>query len=275
MADSLKLFNAYSNRDLEQRKVWYTPVVDAYDRGRPRYPEALIERSIEVAHLCPDSNILEVGCGSGIATLNFAQLGYAIDALEPNPNFCQVATRRLDLFPKVRLIQQAFEEWQLQSQAYQILLAANSWHWVSADIKYAKASQTLREDGSLVLLWNLTLEPSYPVYQVLNQVYQAYAPTIMPKYEGSDKQSQIIAGLGKPVGDSGLFEPPSTEIIACVQTYPVDRYLDYLSSGSQYVALESQVRATLFSELRAVIEQQFQGEIQLFNLAALQVARKI
>lgn len=54
-----------------------------------------------------------------------------------------------------------------------------------------------------------------------------------------------------------------------------NRYLDYLSSGSQYVALESQVRATLFSGLRTVIEQQFEGELQLFNLAALQIARKI
>jgi SAM-dependent methyltransferase len=116
-----------------------------------------------------DSNILEVGCGSGIATINFAQLGYAIDAVEPNPKFCQVAARRLAAFPKVRLIQQSFEEWQVQPQAYQIVLAANAWHWVSSDIKYAKASQALREDGSLVLLWNLTLEPSYQVYQVLNQ----------------------------------------------------------------------------------------------------------
>jgi protein-L-isoaspartate O-methyltransferase len=70
MTDSVKIFNEYSNRDLEQRKVWYTPVVEAYDRGRPRYPEALIQRAIEAAHLSPDSTILEVGCGSGIATIN-------------------------------------------------------------------------------------------------------------------------------------------------------------------------------------------------------------
>lgn len=89
MADSVKIFNEYSFRDLEQRKVWYTPVVSAYDRGRPLYPEALIQRAIEAAHLSPDSTILEVGCGSGIATINFAQLGCAIDAVEPNRDFCR------------------------------------------------------------------------------------------------------------------------------------------------------------------------------------------
>lgn len=275
MADSVKIFNEYSNRDLEQRKVWYTPVVEAYDRGRPRYPEALIQRAIEAAHLSPDSTILEVGCGSGIATINFAQLGCAIDAVEPNRDFCQVAARRLAAFPKVQLFQESFEEWQVQPLAYEIVLAANAWHWISSGIKYVKASQTLREDGSLVLLWNLTLEPNHEVHQVLNQVYQAYAPAIAPEYEGREKQAEIAAGLGKPVGDSGLFEPPSTEIFPCEQTYSVDRYLDYLSSGSQYVALESQVRVNLFSGLRTAIKQQFKGEIHLFNLAAFQIARKI
>lgn len=274
MADRVKILNEYSNRDLEQRKAWYSPVVEAYDRGRPRYPGALIQRAIEVAHLCPDSKILEVGCGSGIATINFAQLGYAISAVEPNREFCQVAERRLASFPKVQLIQQSFEEWQVKPQAYQIVLAANAWHWISSNIKYVKAAQTLRDDGSLVLLWNSSLEPSHEVYQVLNQVYQAYAPAIAPEYEGREKQAEIVAGLGKPVENSGLFEPPSTEVIPCEQTYSVDRYLDYLSSGSQYVALESQVRANLFSGLRTVIEQQFKGEIQLFNLAAFQIARK-
>ncbi len=275
MADSVKIFNEYSNRDLEQRKVWYTPVVEAYDRGRPRYPEALIQRAMEAAHLCADSTILEVGGGSGIATIHFAQLGCAIDVVEPNPAFSQVAERRLAAFPKVQLFQQSFEEWQVKPQAYEIVLAANAWHWISSDIKYVKASQTLRADGSLVLLWNLTLEPSHEMYQVLNQVYQAYAPASAPEYEGREKQAEIVAGLGKSVGDSGLFEPPSTELIPCEQTYSVDRYLDYLSSGSQYVALESQVRANLFSGLRSALEQQFEGEIQLFNLAALQIARKI
>lgn len=67
MSNWVTLLNEYSSKDLEQRKIWYSPVVEAYDRARPHYPQQLIERSTEVAKLAPDSKILEVGCGSAIA----------------------------------------------------------------------------------------------------------------------------------------------------------------------------------------------------------------
>jgi hypothetical protein len=39
--------SAYGSRELEVRKQWYSPAADAYDRVRPRYPETLIQRSLE------------------------------------------------------------------------------------------------------------------------------------------------------------------------------------------------------------------------------------
>jgi protein-L-isoaspartate O-methyltransferase len=275
MADWVKLLNEYSNRDLEQRKVWYSPVVEAYDRGRPHYPQELIARSVEVARLTSDSKILEVGCGSGIATVEYAKLGYTIDAVEPNPEFCRIAERNFAEFPKVNLYQQSFEEWQVRPAEYQIVLAANAWHWIASDIKYVKASQTLRDGGALVLLWNLSLEPTIEVYQAFSKVYQQYAPTIAPEYEGREKQMEILRGLGRLVRDSGLFEPPTTETLPCERVYDADRYLDFLSSGSQYISLDPQVRELLFSGLRTTIEQQFGGKIRLFNLAAFQIAQKL
>lgn len=275
MADWVKLLNEYSNKDLEQRKIWYSPVVEAYDRGRPSYPEMLIQRSIELANLAPDSKILEVGCGSGTATVAFAKLGYAIDAVEPNPEFCRVAQRNFAEFPQVKLYPQSFEEWQVQPETYQIVLAANAWHWIASDIKYVKAAKTLRTGGALVLLWNMSLEPSYEIYQILNEVYQAHAPAIAPAYEGRDKQVEILSGLGKLVSDSGLFEAPVTELMPCERTYEVDRYLDLLSSYSPYVSLDPQVKEALLSGLRTTIEEKLNGEILLSNLAAVQVARKI
>jgi SAM-dependent methyltransferase len=274
MSNWVTLLNEYSSKDLEQRKIWYSPVVEAYDRARPRYPQQLIQRSMEVANLTPNSRILEVGCGSGTATVDFAQLGYAIDAVEPNVEFCRLAERNCAAFPQVKIYPQSFEEWQVRPKEYQIVLAANAWHWISTDIKYVKASQTLKDGGFLVLLWNMSLEPSYEVYQVLDEVYQAHVPTIAPKYEGRETQTEILEGLGKLVGDSGLFEYPITATMPCERTYQVDRYLDLLSSYSQYITLDLQVREALFSALRTTIKQQLNGEIQLFNLAAFQIARK-
>lgn len=274
MSNWVKVLNEYSTKDLEQRKVWYSPVVEAYDRARPRYPKALIQRVVEVAQLSPGSKILEVGCGPGVATVDFARLGYAIDAIEPNPEFCRLAEQYCADYPQVKIIPQSFEEWQVEPRRFQIVLAANAWHWISSDIKYSKASEALQNKGALVLLWNLSLEPSFEVYQVLNEVYQQFAPSIAPKYEGKETQEEILRGLGKLVGDSGLFESPVTESIPCERVYEVERYLEFLSSGSQYIALDAPTREALSAGLKDAINQQFGGKIQLFNLAAYQIAHK-
>ena len=42
----------------EQRKSWYSPVAEAYNQVRPRYPQALITRIIELTQLPSNAAIL-------------------------------------------------------------------------------------------------------------------------------------------------------------------------------------------------------------------------
>ena len=45
----------YAGKDLGERKHWYGSVASAYNRVRPRYPQAVIDRVIELAQLPPKS----------------------------------------------------------------------------------------------------------------------------------------------------------------------------------------------------------------------------
>jgi hypothetical protein len=45
----------------------FNEVADAYDRHRPAYPDALIDRACGVAGLVPGARVLEIGCGAGMA----------------------------------------------------------------------------------------------------------------------------------------------------------------------------------------------------------------
>jgi hypothetical protein len=89
MDDLKQTVISYSSRDLEQRKNWYSPAAEAYNKARPRYPEALIQQVVEIAQLGADSNILEVGSGPATATVAFAPLV----CLEPNRLFPISATK--------------------------------------------------------------------------------------------------------------------------------------------------------------------------------------
>ena len=255
--------------DLEQRRNWYSPVAEVYYNARPNYPKELIDQSIALAQLSSTAAMLEVGCGPGNATLAFAQSGFAMTCLEPNPNFCRLAQHNCAPFPNVIIQNTSFEEWELEARQFDAVLAANSLHWISPEARYAKAAAALREDGFLILLWNLTPEPKYEVYQVLEEVYQAHAPSFA-RYEGAEIQAEILRGFGQEVSNSGYFKELVVEQTACEVTYSVNDYLKLLST---HRGLEPRAEDLLLAGLREKLEK-MGNEVQLSFLSAAQVARK-
>ncbi len=113
---------------LDQRKNWYSPVADAYNRVRPRYPEVLISRVIELTQLPTDASILELGCGPGNATVTFAQKGYKLVGIEPSEAACQLAKQNCAPYPNVKIENTTFEEWELEVEKFNAVLAATSTH---------------------------------------------------------------------------------------------------------------------------------------------------
>ncbi|MBD2447711.1 class I SAM-dependent methyltransferase [Nostoc sp. FACHB-152] len=263
----------YYSQDLEQRKNWYFPVADAYNKGRPRYSKELINRVVELAHLTKVDNILEVGCGPGNATISFASMGFTMLCLEPNQAFCHLARQNCASYLNVEIQQTSFEEWQVEPEKFDAVLAANSFHWISPEVKYIKAAAALKDDGYLILLWNMTPQPQYDVYQALSEVYQAYAPSLA-RYEDREFQENVINALGTNIIDSGIFRDLVTELVPCELTYNIDNYLSFLDSGSPYLKLDPEIKNLLFTGLREKIEQNYGGIIQTSYLSACHIARK-
>jgi SAM-dependent methyltransferase len=136
-----------AGEELELKKSWYSPAAEAYNATRPHDPRELIGKAINAARLSQSSRILEVGSGPGTATVAFAELGCRMVYLEPNPDFCDLAKMNCRSYPSVKVINQSFEEWTLEPEALDAVLAASSMHWIPSEIAYAKASNALKDDG--------------------------------------------------------------------------------------------------------------------------------
>ena len=259
----------------DQRKNWYSDVAEDYNKARPRYPQSLIDRAIEVAQLSLDATILELGCGPGIATVPFARSGFSMVCLEPSPAACEVARQNCAAYVNVTIVNTLFEEWHLEPERFNAVLAANAWHWTPPEIRCQKAAAALRENGSLILLWNMSPQLSLEVYQAVNEVYQAQAPSLILEREDSATQEQILQGLTQDVADSGLFKASVSEQLMCSITSSIDDYLRLLNTSSPYRMLDPSKRDSVFISLREVLERVSSEGIQVSYLSAFQVAQKI
>ncbi|MEH2297959.1 MAG: methyltransferase domain-containing protein [Nostoc sp.] len=274
MKDLKKTIISYSSTDLEQRKNWYSPAAEAYNKARPRYPQDLIQQVVEVAQLSTDSKILEVGCGPGTATVAIAQLGCSMICLEPNPDFFQLAQHNCQPYSNVEIQNTSFEEWKLKPFEFDAVLAATSFHWISPEVGYPKAANALQENGYLILLWNKELQPNYEVYQSLSQVYQLHTPSL-DRYEDQETQDYILRQLGNMSIDSGQFKDLISGQVISEVTYTVDEYLTLLNTYSPYIKLDPHNKESLFSRLRHRIEDDFGGSLQLSYISAFHIAQKV
>ncbi len=258
---------------LEQRKNWYNSVAEAYNRVRPGYPEALCDRVIELTQLPANAVILELGCGTGKASVTFAQKGYDMLCIEPSEAACQLAKQNCASYPKVKIENTTFEEWELQAERFNAVLAATSIHWITPEIVYSKAATALQNYGYLILLWNMTAQLPYEVCQSLQAAYQKYAPSL-GEYEDRETQTQSLRKFGEIVTNSGCFSGLVSEQMVREVNYSVDDYLLLLSTYSPYIDLKPQQRSDLFALLKKILEQGGKSSVQLSYLSAFHVARK-
>ena len=234
----------------------------------------LINRSLELTKLPTTARVLEIGCGPGTATGEFAQLGFSLVGLEPSASACEIAKQNCAPYPAVEIINTTFEEWKLPANKFNAVLATTSFHWVSPESRYVKTAAALQDNGYLILLWNTAPQPSQEFYQqVLDRVYQTHAPSLTG-YEAIASYQKNLRYFGEAIINSGLFEDLKSEQLISHLTYSIDSYLALLSTLSPYIVLESEQRNNLFASLEATLRQNCGTSIDLSYLSLVQIARK-
>ncbi|MXX50847.1 MAG: methyltransferase domain-containing protein, partial [Chloroflexi bacterium] len=104
---------AFSFMTQPSRRALYDQAAARYDRARPAYPEALFDDIQAFARLDENARVLEVGCGSGQATLSLARRGWQIDCIELSERLAALARGKLASYSNARIINGDYDELQL------------------------------------------------------------------------------------------------------------------------------------------------------------------
>jgi len=138
----------------------FDEVADEYDRTRPMYPDALVDRACEVAGLGSGDPVLEIGCGSGQLTRSLVARGLRVTAVEPGGNLIRLAGQNLagsgsgtgSGSGSVEFANARFEDAALPSGHFRAVFSASALHWVDPAVGWRKIAGVLAAGGTLALL---------------------------------------------------------------------------------------------------------------------------
>jgi len=256
----------------------FNEVPELYDRVRPGYPAELFADLTALTGLTPESSILEVGCGTGQATVPLAQLGSSIAALEPGEGMAALARQRLSGTPNVVVEGATFEEWDPQDRRFDLLVAAASWHWIDPEIGWRKAHSLLTPDGWMAILGNVVYQPldGPEMYAETADLHQRFAPD-NPDWGHPPTEAAVRAtsqGWGPPNQDTeGFFGETTVRWYPQVKWFDGEGMVDHLRSMSPYRRLDESTREPLLAAIADRIRTQLDDRIGRHYLSVLRIGQ--
>jgi len=242
-----------------------------YDAYRPGYPAELVGDVIRISGIRPDGRILEIGSGTGKATILFAQKGFTMLCLEPGQNLIDVAAAKLAAFPRVRFVNARFEEWEGPQEKFDLVISAQAYHWVPEAVRYEKTAAVLRPRGHLAAFWNI-----YPggmdegIRQELSQAYAKRAPELV---KDEAPLGPLVDSIAASLRASPYFGDVIVNQYPWSVTYSTSDYLCLLNTYSDHLRLPEQRRQALFEDIATVLERHG-GRIERPYLAVVYMAER-
>src|SRR5882757_5009401 len=193
----------------------------AYDRHRPEYPARLIDDLVAAGV----DNALDVGAGTGIASGQLANRGVDVLALEPDPRMAELATEK----------------------RFDLVMFAQSFHWVDPDVALPKVRRLLTDRGHLALVWN-RMFPVAPSRSDFAPIYRDYMEpgsplvTATPTAEGLD-----VARVGDVLENAGFAARQHT--YQREAHYDRDEWLDLVFTYSNHLVLPGEKASELRDRL--------------------------
>ena len=210
----------------------------AYDSVRPAYPDEAVAALVDAARRARGSaasvqdgplRAADIGAGTGKMSELLARAGLLVDAVEPS----EAMRAQASSIEGVTWHDGVAEQTGLPNDLYDIVVFAQSWHWVDSERAGLEAARILAPGGVLGIVWN-QMNVSIPWVHRLTRIMR----------------SGDVHRPDKPPTPGGGFAPMTLTQVAWEDRMTPEQILTLGTTRSSYIRSSEAGRARMQENLR-------------------------
>lgn len=238
-----------------------------YDRARPSYPAALVERIVAAS---PGRSVLDVGCGTGIVARLFQAAGCEVLGVDPDPRMAGHARER-----GLEVEVATFETWAANGRSFDVVVAGQAWHWVDPVAGASQAAAALRPGGRFAVFWNV-FQPPAELGKAVAEAYRRVLPDLpsglwdrplLGIYE------EMAARTADGMRQAGAFGPPEQWRFGWQRPYTRDEWLEQVPTFGGFSRIPPDQQEQILAGIGTAIDAAGGGFTMGFTTLAVTAAR--
>jgi SAM-dependent methyltransferase len=250
--------------DRHRLRETFEEVPELYDQARPSYPAELFDDLTALAGLAAGDRILELGPGTGKATVELAERGFRVVGVELGEGLATVARRKLAAFPEVEIVNVPFEQWETDER-FDAVTAFTAFHWIDPEVRYEKSAEILREGGALAVVETRhVLRKSGDRFWV--EVQDDYDAVVPSPDNRPPPLPDEVPDLTEEIAASGRFRNVAVRRYLWDAPYTADEYIGVLKTYSGHRSIPEPDQSDLYRRIHERIGGSFVTKTYLFTL---------
>ena len=202
-----------------------------------------------LSDLRSSARVLEVGCGTGQATLQLARRGYMIDSIDIGKRMVSLAQRKCSFCQNVHFQIGKFENLRFEPSSYDLVFSAEAFHWIEPELRIIKAAHLLTKKGCLSLLYNYPGKSTDKTMESLKEIIEKESGGKLSTWDYMEE----ITGWKKEIEGSGLFSVTKCRRHKWTAYYNATSYVGLFRTYSDFLSLPKPVQVRIATRIRDVV----------------------
>ncbi|WP_054941553.1 class I SAM-dependent methyltransferase [Paenibacillus ihuae] len=253
------------------KRFTFNEDVENYEKWRPTYCEELFEDIMAYSHIEQGKKALEIGIGTGQATIPFVNMGCELTAIELGQDLAAYSKLKFQDYKNFTVCNTAFEDFKCPDESIDIMYSATAFHWIPEEIGYLKAFRLLKTNGTLALFWNrpFVARENDELHQTIQGIYQKYRPSNTKIIENDTERYNNIVKTIQAYG----FRDVVFKLYHLTRRFSSNDYIALLNSYSDHRSMPSATKELFEAEIKEAIIK-FGDVISVYDTIDLYLARK-